>query len=196
MAALDPGTVATELLQQLKNGEARFLSMLAEATGRTKRQVSDAAGQLRDRGLLTLESPGYYRLTKDGVSAAAEGLQITSGPTGKTGARRTVEQSFRQRAWLAMRVRRQFTLSDIIGDASNADRDPRNNLVRFVRYLVWAGYVTELRGRQKGTKPGSNGFKRYRLSKNTGRKAPVYSEARKTLRDLNTGEEFACDAPR
>lgn len=187
-----PGSVANALLVELQDGEARWLSNLATDMGRTKRQISDAAAQLRQRGLLLLDRPGYYKLNRAGIEAAQSGVRITSGPNGPSGARRTVRNTFRERAWRAMRVRRQFTLSDIIGDAESDDKNPHNNLMRYVRYLSWCGYLTELPVRQKGTKPGSNGFKRYRLVKNTDPRAPVYSEARQMLRDPNTKEELVC----
>ena len=192
MADLSPGTVATELLQAMKDGGTKALHPTAKALERTGRQVSDAAAQLRKRGLLQSEGIGLYRLTEDGVQAASRGHIVTSGPVGATGARRRVPKTFRQRAWFAMRFRKQFTLGDILIDATDGDKDPRKNLVRLVRYLCWTGYIVELKGRQRGTKQGSNGFKRYRLMKNTGPKVPIYSKARETLLDQNTGEEFSC----
>lgn len=193
MAALSPGTVATELLQALKNGKPRFLSDLASGMGRSKRQVSDAAAQLRARDMLSLVSAGYYRLTASGIAAAENGTAITSGPIKASGARRVVKNTFRERAWRSMRFRRQFTLSDILIDATADDRSPHNNLARYVRYLLWAGYLDELPFRKSGTKPGSNGFKQYRLIKDSGRAAPVYSQARRMLLDPNTGEEVPCN---
>ncbi len=192
MSALSPGTVATELLQALKDGKPRFLSDLATEMGRSKRQVSDAAALLRSRYLLSLLGAGYYSLTDKGVAAAARGAVFTSGPRKASGARRMVKHTFRERAWRSMRFRRQFTQSDILIDATAEDRNPHNNLARYVRYLLWAGYVEELPFRQAGTKPGSNGFKQYRLIKDSGRAAPVYSEARQMLLDPNTGEELPC----
>jgi biotin operon repressor len=196
MATLPPGTVATELLQTLNDGTPRFLSDLASQMERSRRQVSDAAAQLRTRGFLSLQSAGYYKLTNDGIDAALRGTAITSGPVKASGARRLVRNTFRERAWRSMRFRRQFTLSDVLIDATADDKNPHNNLARYVRYLMWAGYLEELSRRQVGTKPGSNGFKQYRLVKDSGRASPVYSAARKTLFDPNTQEEIPCQPTR
>lgn len=187
-----PGRAATTLLNALKGGDVFTTAQVAEKVDLNRRQISDAGAQLHNRGLMIYTKPGVYQLNDKGCAAAEAGVVLTSGPQGPTGARRKMPSTFRQRAWLAMRVRGQFTLSDIVGDAQLHDGNPYNNLARYARYLMWSGYLQEQPNRHRGTKHGSNGFKRYRLVKNTGRMAPVYSAARKMLHDFNTREDVSC----
>ena len=98
-------------------------------------------------------------------------------------------ETLRQRAWNAMRMSGAFTIGDIVmAAASGSERDADNNLQRYFCALVKARYLTVLPVRARGTKPTSNGFKRFRLLKDTGPIAPVYRANKGCLFDHNLGE--------
>lgn len=189
-----PGAVATRLLKLLNDGREHYIKGVVIALGYNHRQVSDAAALLRRRGFLTATNNGFYQLSEGGLIAVKNNVSITSGPIGPTGAARFTDTSFRARAWRAMRVRRHFSISEIVGDAVCTERQPNSNLARYFRALIAVGYVIEMPKRRRGTKQESNGFKQYSLVKDTGPRAPGYSRKRKVLHDFNLGKDIPCVA--
>lgn len=189
-----PGAVARAVLAVLEDGCDHATQALAERLALRSRQVSDAAAKLIRRGLIERGGVGNYRITDAGRQAIADGLRITSGPTGRTGARRLLRDTFRQRAWSAMRVRRVFSIGEIVADAARTDTEAeRDNARRYIAALRAAGYVSELPRRKSGTALTSNGFKEFRLLRNTGPRAPVVSDERGSVHDPNTGVDVPCD---
>lgn len=188
-----PGKAPTALLSVLSDGSCRTIAQLEEELDLTRRQVSDAAARLLRRDYLMRMEVGCYKLTDEGIAAADRGEVITSGPRGKHTGCKVIQNTFRQRAWLSMRTRGRFTVGDLICDAANGDdRNPIDNVRRYLTVLVRAGYVIELPRRVAGTAPTSNGYKLFALAKNTGREAPVYQPTKQVLRDLNLGEDVPC----
>ena len=187
----DRGTVPTALLQALADGTRAGIGDLATALGVTRKQVSDAASRLAARGYLERHAAGAYQLTPAGQTAAAAGERITSGGRGHV---RTGRDTLRQRAWRAMRVRRNFTVGDLISDAARDGEDGYKHIQRYLWTLQAAGYVIGA-GRQPGGRPTSNGARIYQLMRDTGPRAPVYRTEAGVVRDQNTGEDLPC-APR
>ncbi len=92
-----------------------------------------------------------------------------------------------------MRIRRRFTIGDVVADAARDDeKNAHNNATRYIGALRRAGYVRALPKRRPGSAPSSNGFKVFSLMKNTGPRAPVWLRAKKLLHDFNTGEDVPC----
>ncbi len=170
-----------------------MIDALAEALNLTRRQVSDAAARLLRRGYLERMAAGCYQLTDAGFAACAAGEVIKSGPKGPRDTARDVRNTLRDRAWRAMRIRRRFTIPDLIADAASADdRKPADNLHRYLRTLARAGYVKELPNRAEGTAITSNGYKRWMISRDTGPRAPVALSKTAAIHDFNTGEDVPC----
>lgn len=169
------------------------IEVLARQMGLTHRQISNAARGLIVRGFVDRIEAGCFKLTEAGATAAAEGVIITSGPRRPHAKLRSaVRDTLRQRAWTAMRIQRRFTVRDIaMVSASGSERDAVENVSRFFRVLARAGYLRVV-GREPGTAPGSNGFVRYQLVRNTGPRVPVHSEKRGAIHDFNTEEDVAC----
>lgn len=192
-----PGAAATALLSAMADGARHEICGLADALGLSRRQISDAAAKLARRGMVARTSPGKYRLTEAGLDAHATGKTITSGPKGPTNARHILRDTFRERAWRAMRVRKTFTIGEIVADANRSEDETaaRDNARRYISALKSAGYVGELARRVPGTAPGSNGFKRFVLMHNTGPRAPVFRASVNALHDPNTGEDVPCVTP-
>ncbi|TCT37672.1 helix-turn-helix transcriptional regulator [Martelella mediterranea] len=190
-----PGALLTKVLHHLRDGVCLTIDTLEEDLGLTRRQISDSMSKLIMRGLVERAEVGCYQLTDDGIKARSEGLVLTSGPTGPHTGRisKPWRDTLRQRAWAAMRMSASFTLGDLVVAASRDDRDATSNAGRYVRALVLAGYVIEMPVRQKGTRMTSNGFKRYRLVRNTGPVAPVYRPGKHTIYDYNLREDVSCD---
>lgn len=194
---MDNGAVPTSILQALADGSCKTIDDLNADLPLNRRQISDGACQLILRDLAERIEVGCYRLTKAGLQAASEGRAITSGPRrAHTGKPRRLSDTFRQRAWTAMRMSGAFTVGDLVMAAARGEADPENNANRYLQCLHRAGYVVELPTRQPGTRLTSNGFKRYRLIRDTGPSAPVWSGKRRALHDFNTGEDVPCRAPR
>lgn len=89
---------------------------------------------------------------------------------------RVLQGTLRQRAWRAMQIKQKFSLSDLVRNAvpeGSQDRDPRNNIGRYVAALCKAGVLAEMRRRMPPTSLTSNGEKRWVLVRDLGRQAPV-----------------------
>lgn len=157
------------------------------------RQTTNAARNLDRRGYLLIAKDGQYQLSDAGMVAAADGVTVRSGPRGKV---KIMPDTFRQRAWNAIRFRKSFTIGDIVMDAAKTadEGQPNDNAARYLNRLKQAGYIAELARRQPGTAPSSNGFKRYTLRLNTGPLAPVFRAEAGVMFDPNTGEDVPCKA--
>ncbi len=188
-----PGKAPTALLQALKDGSCQTIADLEVALDLTSRQVSDAAKKLLQRDYLIRTGRGCYQLTESGQTAAAAGEVITSGPRAPHGKVRVVRNTIRERAWRAMRIRRRFTVLDLISDArTEADTSPDESIGRYVRILSKAGYLKEAPKRVQGAAQTSNGFKVWCLVRNTGPLAPVARSATAAVHDPNLGRDVPC----
>lgn len=188
-----PGEHLNAVLAALDPKDCRVTERLADATGLSRRQTVNAVGKLIARGLAARREIGCYVLTGEGLAQRESGRRLTSGPAGPRDraepARRT-RPNVRSRAWSAMRVLEKFTLSDLTTLAIQPGGDPHAvsaNIARYVHHLARAGYLREL-PRQPGAALTSNGFKRWRLVRDTGPVMPVYSTTRRAVHDRNTGE--------
>lgn len=182
-----PGEIPLAVRECLMDGACRTIDQLDAMLPLNRRQISDGAAKLILRGQLERVETGCYQLTATGLEAAVSGETITSGPVGKHAGRtrRPLRDTLRQRAWTAMRMAGNFTVGDLVMAAARDDRDAENNVARYLRVLRSAGYVVELPVRARGTHLTSNGFKRFRLLKDTGPIAPVWSDARRMFIDHN-----------
>lgn len=100
---------------------------------------------------------------------------------------RTVTLGLRQRAWWVMRKRKSFTLEELLHTlADGTERDAYGNLRKYLKALTEAGIVQIEAARQPGVALTSNGFNRYQLVIDEGRKAPVWRTKTNTVFDPNT----------
>ncbi|GAA0311517.1 MULTISPECIES: helix-turn-helix domain-containing protein [Rhodovulum] len=185
-------TNQTRLLHHL--GEAcLMIDEIAGQLGLSHRQVSAAAAGLIERGYVERLERGCFQLTDSGRFAARNAVRIVSGPRGPHRKPKAPwRDTIRQRAWAAMRIKRQFTIREIAMVAARGDEgDPVDNLTRYFRALVQAGYLRQL-AREPGHAPGSNGFLRFQLVRDTGPRAPVWSDVRRAVHDHNTGKDVPC----
>ncbi len=191
-----PGAVPTALLRHMQGGACLTVDQMASDLGVSRRQAVDAAAKLIRRDYLTKMAIGCFQLTDAGLCAADAGEAITSGPMGKTGAVPVHKDTFRQRAWNSMRFNRRFTIGQIVRAAArDGEKNARENARKYIMQLCKAGFLKEMPRRAPGTAPGSNGFKRFVLMRDTGRRAPVFRAEMQAMRDFNTGEDVPC-APR
>lgn len=189
-----PGDMAHELLAELVLDQPRHINGLDQVLNATKRQISDAAAMLARRGLLKREKRGLYRLTERGEEFFHSGARLSSGPMAAHGKVLKHRDTFRERVWRSIRIRRHFTIGEVVSDAArDGERDAHSNAGRYIRTLVRAGYVRELQRRQEGAALTSNGFKAFVLTKNTGPIAPVWRPRCALLHDFNTGEDIHVD---
>lgn len=189
-----PGELQMAVLRAVqKRGRAATIH-IAEDLQVAPKRVSKAASCLVGRKYLSRIRIGIYAMTNAGVAALASGKVITSGPidANSSALTRAATYGFRDRLWQSMRMRGSFTIHDLVCDAVNGEGDAVNDTSRYIRYLKLAGYVRELPGRVTGTKPGSNGYKRFRLIRNSGPRAPLYRSKLGVLHDFNTGEDVPC----
>lgn len=182
------GTVPTALLQALADGLQRSTDDMAVLLDLPGKKISDAASRLAARGYLERHAAGLYQLTPAGRAAAQAGERITSG---RRGCFTTPQNSLRQRAWWAMRVRRHFTVGDLVSDAVRDGELAYKTLQGYLRQLELAGIVGAA-GRKPGRRRGSNGARLYRLLRDTGPLAPVYRATLDAVHDRNTGEDVPC----
>lgn len=183
------GGAPTALLRALAGGPLTRAEV-KERLGFDWRQTTNSARALMRRGYLTVLEGGSYQLSDAGREAAGRGEAVSGG---RHVAVKSVRDTFRERAWRAMRVRKVFTIGEVVADAvSEAEGQPRDNAARYINRLKQAGYIKEAPRRVPGTAIGSNGFKRFVLVRNTGPRAPVYREALASIHDPNTGEDVPC----
>lgn len=175
---------------------------IVKHTSLTGRQVANACAKLEKHRYLTRElysddtvKPGCYKLTALGLVALAEGAKLTSGPMAPHGKPKIAENSQRERAWRALRIRRKASVPELIGLLFDADCDQdakgraTNNLQKYLRLLCRAGYVTEMR-REAPESLNSNGAKRYFLMRDTGPLPPVPRLALKKMLDQNQNTHY------
>lgn len=186
------GAAATALLHLLAGGD-RTEAQARSELGLNSRQLGEAAARLRIRGYLVVKVDAFG-LSEAGASAALAGEVIRGGPKGRV---KIIKDTFRARAWRAMRLRRTFTIGEIVADAARAGEagQPRDNAARYIRRLVEAGYLVELPQRKEGTAPSSNGFKQFRLALDPGPKAPVFRSETGAMHDPNSGKDVPCSCP-
>lgn len=185
------GAAPTALLRVLASGPLSP-EVAMENLSLNRRQFNDALRRLQIRG--------YAIATDDCIGLAEAGrLANERGEVISGGTHRQVKlarNTFRQRAWAAMRIRGTFTIGEIVSDAAGvSDIQARDNAARYLSRLGQAGYVKELRRRVPGTVAGSNGFKRYQLIENTGPRAPVFREGLCAIHDPNLGKDVPCVQP-
>lgn len=167
------------------------LGALAEAMQKSRKSVGMAVQCLKRRGLAEAIEPGRYQATDAGRAFLAEGKTVASGQGSPRPRQKT--RGLRQRAWWVMRARGVVTVPDLLSTLSDGtEKNAAKNLGRYLAALSVAGFVEEI-GRAPGTARTSNGHKRYRLTRNNGRQAPVVRQRGREVFDPNTGESFAMD---
>lgn len=179
-------TLKEAILAALGARESLTTAEIAAAVDRAVREAAPACGEMIVAGLIERIERGVYRLTPAGRDWLASGRPIKSGPKGpQRGQRKPWANSFRQRAWAAMRILTAgFSSADILLRAARADdRAPADNLGRYLRALARGGVIVEAR-RAAPDKPGSNGLKIYRLARDPGDIAPRISRGGAIV-DLN-----------
>ncbi|WP_319530844.1 hypothetical protein [uncultured Cohaesibacter sp.] len=192
------GDLSNAVLSRLSDGQCHTVDHLDYALADfQRREIVKCAGRLIMRGLLERVEIGCYQLTEDGKRIVASGEAISSGPyRPDRGHCRKPRNTMRQRAWTAMRMSGTFTVGDIaMAAASGSEVSPEQNLQKYFWALKRAGYLAELPIRAKGTALTSNGFKRFRLMRDTGPTAPVFRANKDCLFDHNLGdrgEEVSC----
>ena len=157
----------------------------------TRAAVTAAVGRLVARGHVEREETGIYRLSQAGVEALKDGLKI-GGDSYKRRKNPVYADSLRQRAWKAMQLEGRFTVGSLAQLAIRDETDGEDSIRRFCLALTRAGYLAELPTRVKGEVAGSNGFKQWRLIRNTGEIAPRYVAADKAFHDRNDGKVYPC----
>jgi predicted transcriptional regulator len=164
---------------------------LVMLTGLPLKQINVFCSKLSSHGLLKLSGNGCYELTESGKQALAAGCRFRSGPKGKeSSACRVLENTLRVRIWRAMRIRRKFSVPELISLVVDGTEscDITNNVQKYLGALAKAGYITEMPRREPGTAATSNGFKRWWLQdeKDSGPQAPVFKARVKIVYDPNT----------
>lgn len=190
--------IAEQLLTAIRDSDMRECvteARLIELTGLTPTQVERAVFTLRHNHLLEKTGMGCHKLTSAGKEALETGANVHSGPRGKQqSGKRVFKDTLRIRVWRAIRIRRKFTVPEIITLVAdeNSRGDITSNVQKYVGALAKAGYLIELSKREHGTAPTSNGYKRFWLQdeKDSGLKAPVWRLERNTVFDPNTEIEI------
>jgi hypothetical protein len=162
---------------------------IERATGMSAKQVENAVGKLRRHDLVQLVTPGCLRITEAGRAAAAGRARIRSGPRGQQPGARGRADGLRVRAWRAMRLRRKFSVGDLVALCAQGDeRNPESNLLKYIRALTRAGILVELARRETPLSPTSNGAKRWWLmeSRDPGPLAPSVRWQRNQVYDPNS----------
>ncbi|MDP1681044.1 MAG: hypothetical protein Q8L39_04640 [Burkholderiales bacterium] len=190
--------IAEQLLTAISKAAPRDCITEAAVQQITKlnaRQIEQGILKLRKHGLVEKVSPGCHKLTDAGREAVASGLKLRSGPKGSgQPGKRIHKDTLRIRVWRAIRIRRKFSIPDLVSlVAEGGERDIESNIRKYLSALTRAGILTELPRRDAGTALTSNGYKRWWLrdEKNSGPLAPVWRQGANTVYDPNTETEVA-----
>ncbi|HEY9212091.1 MAG TPA: helix-turn-helix domain-containing protein [Ancylobacter sp.] len=159
----------------------------------SRRSIHRAVSRLIIRGLIAREEAGYG-LTRQGIDVLESGVVLKSGRYRSLTARRAPNRdTFRQRAWSAMRLQPRFVQADILLIAArDSDGNAFQNLQSWVGLLQKAGYLAILPTRTEKFGREAGGACVYRLVRNTGEIAPMYRATLGVLSDMNIGEDFRC----
>lgn len=165
---------------------------LCALTGYSEKQVENACQNLRRHGFIERTGQGCHRLTRAGREALASGYSLRGGPRGpqQSGQRRR-DRGMRQRIWNCLRMGKKVTVDDIaMRVVDGSERDPINNISKYLAGLKRAGYVLPLR-RSAPLNLTSNGSLRWMLISDTGPLAPVIRVTRRVVFDPNLEQEIA-----
>jgi len=169
-------------------GSCKTVALISDETGIEKNKVSDICCRLMVRKLVRRERIGCYNLTSDGKQARDAGKTIIKGPAGPRTGRvsNSSKRTTRDMIWRVICAREKVSVPQIQTLVNEAKA---HNIRAYLSALAQAGYLQELKSRERGTALTSNGFKVYLLlpGKNTGPRAPVLKD-RNTLYDRNTDE--------
>lgn len=170
-------------------GECITEARMVEITGHDARSVENSCLKLRRHGLLVKTEQGCHKLTAAGRAALEQGTaDLRSGPKGKHIAARIKKGTLRERAWRAMRLKRRFSIADLVMlCAQGGERDIEGNLAKYLRALEGAGFLRQLRVREQGYARTSNGFVRWLLidDMDHGPLTPVYRLSHGVVYDPN-----------
>jgi len=174
----------TAILHALPEGACWTTKQIAAETGLTRKAVTQAVGKLIRRGLVERAERGCFHLTATGKVAQLHDVPLTSAPLRPFTDMRKHRKSLRVRAWRAMRVQQKFTIGEIEAMAARGEKHANGGIQRYLLLLERAGYLRRLRKRGREL--------RYALVRDTGPEAPMVRRDRKAVKDMNTGEVFAC----
>ncbi len=192
-------TTQMEILNSFsETSEVLTLTDFNAAVSQNLDSVKSAVGRMVISGLIERSERGHYRLTKLGQEQRDSGEPIKSGKKGpRTGAKKPKPTAFKQRLWNAMRsynvggLSKCFSLNDLLMIALNDGEQTahtENNARQYLRQLKKTGYLLTLTRRQAGTRPGSNGYKLFKLTNDTGELSPIVRIREKAIYDPNTRE--------
>lgn len=172
---------------------ARSIDDLVAHLPVSRRAIHRAVHRLVVRKLIARDEVGTYQLTGEGGLVLEEGRVLRSGTRGPlTGRRSRNRDSFRQRAWTAMRLQPRFEVDDIVMLARReGDGNPTRSTYRYIDLLKRAGYVVVLPARAERI-GSTSGARVFRLLRDTGEMAPMHRDKLGVMSDLNTGEDFPC----
>lgn len=152
-----------------------------------RNQVNTAICKLVQHGFVERIEQGCYQLTKSGKTAVAND-DFYDNEQHKKPERKTAKlkkRTNRDRIWTAIRILEKFTIDEVI-IRSSANR---KNTTNYVRMLERAGFIVKIRKAPDG-KLTSNGVNVFRLVRNNGELAPIYSAKKKAVIDPNSHEEW------
>lgn len=183
--------IAEQLLTAIRESDMRDCvteARLVELTGLTPKQVADACCTLIKNHLLTRTITGCHKLTGAGKEALVSGANLRPGAkcAGLPG-KRLYKDTLRIRVWRAIRIRRKFSVEEIIPLVVDGTErgDCTSNVLKYVLALRKAGYLVDM--------PIRGGQRRFWLpdDKDTGPQAPVWRQHASTVYDPNTEAEVA-----
>lgn len=176
MAAMHSLVDSTDLVE---------LDGISRVSGLERKQIISACEKLVTHGFLIRQTysdgkvkPGKFRLTAEGRIALEAGANLKSGPKKPSGKARDTAGSLREKVWRLLRIRQKASVPEVVGLLCDGEATAKtieattNNVQKYLRALRATGYLIEMR-REPGTKPTSNGFKRYLLVRDTGPLAPT-----------------------
>lgn len=187
MAERSKGAQALVLEFLVNNRLCVTLDELAAAVDRPRKKITAAISRLITDKYVVRRDRGCYEATAAGRTAHAKGYK--PGPQrAHTGDAKPRQNTFRQRVWKTLRLRRKASSFDLLTNAGDGGKATEDNLHHYLRGLERAGYVQRLARRAPGTAPTSNGYAVWLLLKDTGPLAPIVSVRKAELRDPNTSE--------
>lgn len=177
-----------KVLAWLAEGGCRTLAETAATFDHRPNIAGQTLAKLIQRGYVERAERGCYRATTAGIAFSATGERISSGARGPRATSRPARQTFQDRIWNALRIRRKASVEELVEIAGRPEQRQAHAALhasKFVAALLRADVLRVLPMRS------ATRARRYELARDLGPLSPIVSLKRAALKDRNTGDWLA-----
>lgn len=195
------GKTVMQTMQALgRDGATVILASVKAKTNFTELQITSVTAQMVKQGFLaqvfyqdktdkSVLRPGQWTLTETGRQCDIKTLtRSPRKPVGRQHSQHSTP-SLREQFWNLLRCKEKLSIPEALDVLLTPGDDVKlasRNLQSYINCLTKGGYIALLSARIPGTKPRSNGHRRWLLIDDTGRHPPTMSAKKGGIYDRNT----------